>query len=294
MHAFARPVINNLSSLEAHTWPTSRISCSSGRQRCAPAQLRMLGLRVRALGHTGGAVSVTVQAAALALHDERPGRAAGAPGQSPAAALAAAASTENATVLINDAWQWEQAGAPRGRPRGPGALGREAGDEAAPAWQRVRGAVATGEGPFGAPAARLARHSSFKWGAAGPLAAPRTLHPDPAGLAGPPRPPPARLASAHTAAIRSPSHGAPQGAAQGPEYPEAGATPGASRPCSEAGEGGGALGAGSGAGDAAADGGGGDEEASLEPRADGFFLEYVLHNAALGPARGPQVSVGWV
>ena len=251
----------------------------------------MLGLRVRALGHTGGAVSVTVQAAALALHDERPGCAAEATGQSPAAAMAAAASPENATVLINDAWQWEQARMPRGRACRPGPLGddREAAGDDLPAWQRVRGAVAAGEGPFGAPAARLARHSSFKWGAAGPLAAPEALYPDPAGPAGSPRPPPAPLASAHAAAIRPPSYGEPQGAAQGAENPGAGATPGASRPCSEAGEGGGALGVGSGAG--GADDSGGDDEAGRELQADGFFLEYVLHNAALGPAHGPQVRL---
>ena len=242
-----------------------------------------MGMQVQAAGHVGGALSTTVRAASLALHDERPGQVAGQKPSNPKipAGLQPAprATPANAIVLVNDAWQWERA-----QPRvGFGA------DEAArggapagglPAWHRVRGAVLEQEGPFAQPAARLARHSSFRWDVAAPTGEPLGEHQDldapagwqaalprhgdaAAGAGGAPLGRAETLNPAHDADMREPLSILRE------------ATPAASRAGSEVMR----------AGAASDDG--------VEEAEDGFLLEYVLHGVALGPARGPQVRLGY-
>lgn len=244
----------------------------------------MMGMQVQAAGHRCGALSATVRAASLAVHDERPGQGAGQKPSHPAAGQQPAprATPANAVVLVNDAWRWERA-----QPRiGLGA------DEAArggaqagglPAWHRVRGAVLEQEGPFAQPAARLARHSSFRWDLAAPSVEPLGEHHDLDAPSDWQAAPPRRGAAAAGAG------GDPLGPALGPAEilhpaPSADprkplsmlreATPAASRAGSEVG----------GAGAASDDG--------VQEAEDGFLLEYVLHGMALGPARGPQVRAG--
>ena len=246
-------------------------------------QVRMMGMQVHAAGHRGGSLSATVRAASLALHDERPaGQGAWQKPSSPAAGLqpalrAADATPANAIVLVNDAWQWE-----RTQPRiGSGADEAECSrvqTGSLPAWHRVRGAVLAQEGPFAQPAARLARHSSFKWDVAAPLGEPLVE--------------PHRLnasadwqaASTRRADAAARAGGAPSGPAETLD-PASGtaacepmsilreATPAASR-------------AGSVVGDTGA---AGDDD--VEEVEDGFLLEYVIHGVALGPVRGPQVRM---
>lgn len=253
----------------------------------------MLGLQVRAAGHVWGSVSATVHAASLALHDERPGRGRGPVlgNHAPVPASETRASPSNALILVNDAWTWE-------RPR-PGAHpGWEDGGVpdggTAPAWQRVRGAIAAGEAPFAQPPARLARHSSFKWGAfESPAADPtwtlRDLH-------APHRPehsrnrvvPGSKQAGALTSRPDMPFEHIPSPITVSSHAPPGvyGDMPGISRTGSEAGD----LGRGpSGVAAERAGGAGGAARADAGPQEDGFLLEYVLQNAALGPSRGPQV-----
>ena len=237
----------------------------------------MMGMQVQAAGHVGGALSATMRAASLALHDERPGQGAGQKPSNPTAGLQPAprATPANAVVLVNDAWQWE-----REQPRvGFGADeatadGAQAGG--LPAWHRVRGAVLEQEGPFAQPAARLARHSSFRWDVATPRGKPLGGDAPAEGQAALPRGADAAAGAKGAAPLRpadtlSP---APDADPREPLSTLREATPAASRAGSEAG----------GAGPASNDG--------LEEAEDGFLLEYVLHGMALGPARGPQVRVG--
>ena len=244
----------------------------------------MMGMQVQAAGHVGGSLSATVRAASLALHDERLGQGAGqgfrghkplhpAAGPQPAPR----ATPANAIVLVNDAWRWERA-----QPRvGFGADEAARGSAQArslPAWYRVRGAVLEQEGPFAQPAARLARHSSFRWDVAAPPGEPLGGHSDldapadrraalprhgdaAAGAQGAPLRPAETLDPASSADLREPLSILRE------------ATPAASRAGSEVG----------GAGAASVDG--------AEEVEDGFMLEYVLHGMALGPARGPQVRM---